>query len=124
MQRQYASWNRCWVKVMHACSGIRFSDCCTGRGSAGIYLQEVARLFAIHPRTLNRRLHAEGTTFNALLSEIRYNVARQLLRDTHLQTADIALILGYAESASFNHAFRRWSATTATAWRSSQPLSL
>ena len=90
----------------------------TGSGAAGIELQKVAGLFAIHPRTLNRRLRSEGTTFNTLLTEARHEVARQLLRDTRMPVADIAFALGYAESASFNHAFRRWSGTTATAWRS------
>lgn len=91
----------------------------TGSGPGCLDLQGIARLFAIHPRTLNRRLRAEGTTFKALLTETRYEVARQLLRDTQLQTADIAFILGYAESACFNHAFRRWSGTTASSWRTS-----
>jgi hypothetical protein len=77
------------------------------------------RLFALHPRTLNRRLRDEGKTFNALLAETRYEIARQLLRDTHLKIADIAMILGYADSASFNRAFRRWSGANATRWRSS-----
>jgi AraC-like DNA-binding protein len=89
----------------------------TGSGPAGIHLKVVAGLFAVHPRTLNRRLRAEGTTFNTLLAEARYEVARQLLRDTRMQIADIAIVLGYAESAAFNHAFRRWSGFTATAWR-------
>ena len=90
-----------------------------GEGPYGIELHEVARLFELHPRTLNRRLRNEGTSFNALLSEARYRIAQQLLRDTHLPIGEIAFLLGYAESASFNHAFRRWSGTTATAWRSS-----
>lgn len=91
----------------------------TGSGADGVDLRAVARLFAIHPRTLNRRLRAEGTTFSAILAEVRYDVALQLLRDTHLQTRDIAFVLGYSDSASFNHAFRRWSGTTSTAWRAS-----
>ena len=90
-----------------------------GSGPDVIDLQGVARRFALHPRTLNRRLHVEGTTFNELLSETRFAVARQLLRDTNLRTTEIAAILGYAESASFDHAFRRWSGTTASEWRSS-----
>jgi AraC-like DNA-binding protein len=91
----------------------------SGSALGGVDLQGTARLFALHPRTLNRRLRDEGTTFNALLAETRYEIARQLLRDTHLQIADIAMILGYADSASFNHAFRRWSGATASKWRSS-----
>ncbi len=89
----------------------------SGSGPDGIDLQQVARLFILHPRTFKRRLHDEGTRFNALLAEIRHEIARQLLRDTHLQIADIAFALGYAGSASFNHAFRRWSGVHATAWR-------
>lgn len=78
----------------------------------------LARLFAIHPRTLNRRLRSEGTSFDALLTTTRYEIARHLLRDTGLPTIEIARRLGYSDSAAFGHAFRRWSGTTATAWRS------
>ena len=91
-----------------------------GSGSDGIELRAIAQFFALHPRTLNRRLRAEGTTFNALLAKTRYDLARQLLRDTHLRTADIAFLLGYSETASFGHAFHRWSGTTASRWRSSR----
>ena len=91
----------------------------TGSGFEGIDLHKAARLFTLHPRTLNRRLRAEGTTFSMLLAEARYEIARQMLRDTHLQTSEIASALGYADSASFIHAFRRWSGITPSAWRSS-----
>ena len=93
-----------------------------GRGPYGIDLDEIAQLFELHPRTLNRRLRAEGTTFITLLNESRCYVAQQLLRDTHLQIAEIAFLLGYAESASFNHAFRRWTGIAASRWRSSNRL--
>jgi AraC-like DNA-binding protein len=92
----------------------------TGSAPDGIDLSGVAQMFALHPRTFNRRLRAEGTTFSSLLSEVRYEIARQLLRDTQLQASDIAFSLGYADCSSFNHAFRRWSGTNATAWRSFQ----
>ena len=91
----------------------------SGSGPDGIDLPKVAQLFALHPRTLNRRVRAEGTTFSALLAEVRHEIARQLLRDTHLQTTNIAFALGYGDSASFTRAFRRWTGTTTTAWRSS-----
>ena len=38
-----------------------------------------SRTLTMHPRTLNRRLQAEGTTFRKLLNETRFEVARQLL---------------------------------------------
>jgi AraC-like DNA-binding protein len=91
-------------------------------GPDGIDLQKVAWIFTMHPRTLNRRLRAEGTTFAALLAEARYEIARQLLRDTELQISDISYLLGYAHSASFNKAFRRWSGMTTTLWRASHTI--
>jgi AraC-like DNA-binding protein len=77
----------------------------------------VADLFAIHRRTLNRRLRAQGTTFKALVDETRYEVARQLLRDTRIPVAQVAAALDYSDPASFDRAFRRWSGTTPSAWR-------
>ena len=89
-----------------------------GSGLQRVDLQRTAQLLALHPRTLNRRLHIEGKNFSAVLDETRYEVARQLLRDTALRIEDISVMLGYAGAASFDHAFRRWSGTTATDWRS------
>jgi AraC-like DNA-binding protein len=77
----------------------------------------IAQLFALHPRTLNRRLRAEGASFSTLLAHARYDIARQLLRDTHLPVQDIASVLGYAGTGPFNHAFRQWSGTTPSCWR-------
>lgn len=79
--------------------------------------QATAQQLALHRRTFNRRLQAQGTSFRAILDEVRHEAARQLLRDTALPVIDVAAALGYAEASSFNHAFRRWSGQTPTAWR-------
>ncbi len=78
----------------------------------------VSGLFAIHRRTLNRRLKAQGTSFKRLVDESRYEIACQLLRDTQLTVTAIAAALNYSETAAFDRAFRRWSGTTPMAWRS------
>jgi AraC-like DNA-binding protein len=88
-----------------------------GAGQAETSLEEVSKLFSIHPRTLNRRLRDQGTSFKALIDALRYEVARQLLRDTRLPAAEIASALGYSEPAAFNRAFRRWSGMAPLAWR-------
>jgi AraC-like DNA-binding protein len=80
-------------------------------------LEQVAKLFAIHGRTLNRRLHAEGTTFKALVAETRYEIARQLLRDTPLPILEIAVALGYRDTTAFSRAFSGWCGTPPAAWR-------
>jgi AraC-like DNA-binding protein len=71
--------------------------------------QEVAALLQLHRRTLNRRLHDQGVTFQHILDEIRFETACQLLDNTRLSLTDIAASLGYSESSAFTRAFRRWS---------------
>ncbi|MFO1394142.1 MAG: AraC family transcriptional regulator [Steroidobacteraceae bacterium] len=78
---------------------------------------DLAHHFAMHRRTLDRRLRARGTTFQTVLREVRYETARQLLRDTKRPLGEIAVSIGFNEQSSFNHAFRRWSGVTPSAWR-------
>ena len=44
----------------------------------------------MHRRTLNRRLEAQGTTFQKVLDEVRLEAARQLLDVTKLPLTEIA----------------------------------
>ena len=73
---------------------------------------EVAKLLSMHRRTLNRRLKAEGTTFQELLDEVRFEAACQLLDTARIPITEIAASLGYAETSAFSRAFRRWSGAT------------
>lgn len=77
----------------------------------------VAEMLAMHRRTMNRRLKAEGTTFQEVLDTVRFEVARQLLRDSTLALDDVAATLGYAGVTPFMHTFRRWAGTTPHRWR-------
>jgi len=80
-------------------------------------LDRTARLFSLHERTLRRRLEAEGTTFHQLLNQSRFEVAQQLLRETHLPAAEIAAALGYANPGAFSRAFCSWSGKPPRQWR-------
>jgi AraC-like DNA-binding protein len=80
----------------------------SGRSSA----QEVAALLFLHRRTLNRHLLNQGTNFQRVLDEIRFEVACQLLDNTRLSLTNIAASLGYTESSTFTRAFRRWCGKT------------
>jgi hypothetical protein len=53
----------------------------------------------------------------AVLDEVRYDKARQLLKDTDLPIYLIAEQLGYSETASFRHAFQRWSGYSPSLYR-------
>jgi AraC-like DNA-binding protein len=72
----------------------------------------VAAALGISERTLRRRLAAEGTGFQALLDQVRISLASRLLGTGSLTVDEVAARLGYAESASFIHAHRRWLGTT------------
>jgi AraC-like DNA-binding protein len=71
----------------------------------------------MHPRTLNRRLKAEGTTFRKLLNEVRFEVAGQLLLGTRMGVTGIATALGYADISAFTHAFSRMAGVPPHTWR-------
>jgi len=92
-----------------------------GDPASGTSLERMAALFGLHPRTLNRRLQAEGASFRVLLEETRYRIACQLLRDTLLPAQELAVTLGYADATAFSRSFRRWSGTSPTRWRATQP---
>ena len=78
---------------------------------------EVAALFSIHSRTLNRRLKACGTSFQKLADQGRFEIAQQLLENSSIEISQIATTLGYADASAFTRAFRRWGGTTPALWR-------
>ncbi len=80
---------------------------------------DLAQMLSIHRRTLNRRLKAEGTTFQRVLDEVRFDIARDLLSNSNVHLDDIAATLGYAAVTPFMRTFRRWSGTTPGQWRRS-----
>jgi AraC-like DNA-binding protein len=81
---------------------------------------QIAALFSIHSRTLNRRLSDFGTSFQKLVDEVRFEIARQMLEDSRMEVSEIAAALDYADASAFTRAFRRWSSTTPAQWRQSR----
>jgi len=73
---------------------------------------EIARKLGVSPRTLARRLAAEGLTFSTVLDRLRADLARRYLRDGNLTISKIAWMLGYREVSAFNHAHKRWTGKT------------
>jgi AraC-like DNA-binding protein len=68
----------------------------------------VATALIMSPRSLARRLADEGTSYTAVLDELRRDLAMRHLEDPTLAVSHIAWLLGYSEVTSFNHAFQRW----------------
>jgi AraC-like DNA-binding protein len=76
-----------------------------------------ARQFGLHPKTLQRRLSAEGTTFAELVDQTRRDTARRLLLDTDMSLNQLCRQLGYAEQSVLTRSCKRWFNTTPTAYR-------
>lgn len=71
-------------------------------------LEEIAATFHLTPRTFQRKLATEQTTFRKVTDALKKQLADLLLRHKAYSITDIALLLGYAEPASFVHSFKRW----------------
>jgi AraC-like DNA-binding protein len=71
-------------------------------------------------RTLRRKLDLENTSFRKLVDELKMQVAIKYLRDTELTMDDIAHSLGFSEAAIFRRAFKRWTDTGPSEFRSRQ----
>jgi AraC-like DNA-binding protein len=71
-------------------------------------LPEVAAELDVHPRTLRRQLSEEGTSFRALLNEARSTLAVDLLCNVGLTVEEVSKRLGYTDTSTFCHAFKRW----------------
>jgi AraC-like DNA-binding protein len=79
--------------------------------------KRIAGLLSMNRRTLNRRLHGEGTSFTIVVNEVRFEIARQLLADSEVTFNQVAAALGFSEPSAFTRAFRRWSGQSPTEWR-------
>ena len=86
-------------------------------GQQGCTLEQLSAHFALHPRTLNRRLREAGTSFRELYGETCQEMARQLLRDTRRNLPSIATLLGYSDETAFNRAFSRREGVSPSKWR-------
>ena len=81
------------------------------------HADQIAALFAIHPKTLNRRLKVYGTSFKDIADEARYELTRQLLNTSDMKLSEISEVVGYADASAFTKAFKRWTGLTPSVWR-------
>ncbi|MDE9366629.1 AraC family transcriptional regulator [Luteipulveratus sp. YIM 133132] len=77
-------------------------------GSAPPRIADVARLMACAPRTVQRRLGQEGTTFERLMDDVRRGIAYRLVTGTDIPIGQIAAMAGFAEQSALTRAMRRW----------------
>ncbi|MTJ83448.1 MAG: helix-turn-helix domain-containing protein [Telmatospirillum sp.] len=83
-------------------------------------MEGIARELCMTPRTLRRRLEAEGTTFSEIREDVRSGLAEDLLRQTDLTIGEIAYRLSYSQATCFINAFKSWRGVTPLAFRKRQ----
>ncbi len=80
--------------------------------SGHLALQGAARQLGMTTRTLQRRLRDEGTSFNAVLDDVRRDVALTQMRARRQSIDELAFVLGFEKTSSFHRAFKRWTGLT------------
>jgi len=80
-------------------------------------LEDVAGRLGIGRRTLQRTLQDNGTSFSALVDDVRRARALALLR-SGAAVAEVAWLVGYSEPSPFVRAVKRWTGGSPSALRS------
>lgn len=89
------------------------------RAGPPLRFAEAARALGRSERALSRHLTAADTSFRQIRDDCQTNLAKTLLRSTHLSLAEIAARTGYDDAANFSRAFRRVTAMAPGAFRRS-----
>lgn len=80
-------------------------------------LASTAAALQMTPRTLNRRLEDEGSSFRAIKDALRRDIALARITKTTQPVAAIAAELGFSEPSAFFRAFVGWTGTSPSAYR-------
>ncbi len=84
-------------------------------------IERIATRLALSGRTLQRRLADLETSFQSVLDDVRFDLARAYLRDARIDLTQVAYLLGYSELRAFDRAFKRWARVTPRDWRDQRP---
>ncbi len=80
-------------------------------------LTEAANAMHMTPRTLIRKLEADGTTFQAIKDALRRDIAIRHLQTGLYSIEAIAHEVGFSSAANLHKAFQRWTGNTPSSYR-------
>jgi AraC-like DNA-binding protein len=80
-------------------------------------VETIAAQLHMTSRTLRRKLQAQETSYQTILTDVRKQLAIDYLRKTRMSTEDIAASLGFSDAANFRHAFKKWTGKTPSEFR-------
>lgn len=97
------------------CSNLNFSkivSCLIDAGPNIPSLQDLADDLNLAQSTVHRRLKREGTSYQSLKNNYRFNLAKYYLRHTNNSAAEISYLIGFKETDTFFKMFKRWANKT------------
>ena len=80
-------------------------------------LSDVASNLCMSPRTLIRKLDAEGTKFQKIRDELAKQQVIHYLAEDSLSIESIGHLMGFSDSSSFRRSFKRWFGETPSQYR-------
>ncbi|MEC8428074.1 MAG: AraC family transcriptional regulator [Pseudomonadota bacterium] len=80
-------------------------------------LKDIAEEMEVTSQTIRRWLASEGTSFNAIKSQVRRDIAMNALGNHDLSIEEVAIQAGYSEPAAFIRAFKSWSGLSPSKFR-------
>jgi len=69
---------------------------------------QVAEALNMSPRSLQRKLTTEVTSYQTLIDQVREEKSREYLSVQNLSITEIAFLCGFSDPTTFNRAFKRW----------------
>ena len=89
----------------------------SARANHNISLLQAARGLGVAPRSLQRQLKNEGTSYREVVDQVRLELATQLLIEARCTANETATELGFSEPAAFHRAFKRFSGMSPGAYQ-------
>ena len=80
-------------------------------------IKEACDALVLSRRTLQRRLHEAGTSFQKVVIATRITIAKKLLQETNEPVTQIATDVGFATLQAFSSAFRRETGVSPSGFR-------
>ncbi|MFT3926157.1 MAG: helix-turn-helix domain-containing protein [Myxococcales bacterium] len=88
-----------------------------GIAEGDVRVERIAKKLALSPRTLHRRLQAEGESFQSLLDSTRCDLAKRDLASGRYAVGEVSRRVGFTSVSAFSRAFKLWTDSTPLAFQ-------
>ncbi|WP_291994954.1 AraC family transcriptional regulator [Candidatus Accumulibacter sp. ACC003] len=72
-------------------------------------VDDLVKALGMSRRTLQRKLQELGSSYQQVLEDTRYALAKRYLNDPAKSVTEVTFLLGFSEPGAFTRAFKRWS---------------